>query len=216
MTPVQSFVQNYGYGAIFLLAMLESMCVPIPSEVTFGFAGALCTTAVATGTPLSLPLVILIGVVSEVAGSLVAYVVGRTAGRTIVDRWGKYVLLSSRDLDSAEKWFTRYGPYSIVIARVIPVVRSVVSLPAGVAEMNVPMFAGLTALGSAIWISVLAVLGYTAGTSWKHVERYFHDAQYPVIAIVVLVIVYGVVHRVRRMRESELSSPETHISIEES
>lgn len=203
MSGVQSFVQNYGYAALFLLAMLESMCVPIPSEVTFGFAGALCTTAVATGTPLSLPLVILIGVLGEVVGSLIAYAVGRTAGRTIVDRWGKWILLSHRDLDSAERWFTKYGPYSILIGRIVPVVRSVISLPAGVAEMNVPIFAGLTALGSAIWISVIAALGYSAGTSWKHVERYFHDAQYPVIAVVVIVIVGGLAHRWRSVQRAK-------------
>jgi membrane protein DedA with SNARE-associated domain len=197
---MQSFVQHYGYAALFLLAMLESMCVPIPSEVTFGFAGALCTTAVATGTPLSLPIVIVIGVVGEVVGALIAYIVGRTLGRTIVDRWGKWILLSHRDLDSAERWFGRYGPYSVLIGRVIPIVRSVISVPAGVAEMNVPIFAGLTALGSAIWISVIASLGYTAGSNWSHVERYFHDAQYPVIAIVVIVIAGGVVHRWRAVR----------------
>jgi membrane protein DedA with SNARE-associated domain len=204
--PMQSFVQHYGYFALFLLAMLESMCVPIPSEVTFGFAGALCTTAVATGTPLSLPIVIVIGVLGEVVGALIAYAVGRTLGRTIVDRWGKWILLSHRDLDSAERWFGRYGVYSVLIGRVIPVVRSVISVPAGVAEMNVPIFAGLTALGSAIWISLIASLGYAAGSNWRHVERYFHDAQYPVIAIVVLVIGFGLLHRWRAVRAANESA----------
>lgn len=200
---MQSFLQNYGYAAIFVLAMLESMCVPVPSEVIFGFAGALCTAAVATSHPLSLPVVIVIGVLGEVTGSIIAYVVGRTAGRSIVDRWGKYVLLSHRDLDSAERWFHKYGPYSIIVARIIPVVRSVVSLPAGAAEMNVPAFVGLTALGSAVWISLLASLGYTAGSSWKHVERYVHDAQYPVIAVVVVALVVGFVHRWRAVHATK-------------
>jgi membrane protein DedA with SNARE-associated domain len=200
---VQSFVQHYGYAAIFLLALLESACVPIPSEVTFGFAGALCTTAVATSTPLNLGLVILIGVLGELVGALITYAIGRTLGRTIVERWGKWILVSPRDLDRAEQWLDHRGSASIVVARCIPVVRSVISLPAGVAEMNVVRFTALTALGSAAWISVLASLGYGAGSNWRHVERYFHDAQLPVIAIVVAVIAWGVWHRLRSLRAAE-------------
>jgi membrane protein DedA with SNARE-associated domain len=202
---VQSFVQHYGYFAIFCLALLESACVPIPSEVTFGFAGALCTTAVATGTPLNLAAVIVIGVVGEVVGAVIAYVVGRTAGRTVVDRWGKWILLSHRDLDRAESWFKRYGNYSVVIGRIVPIVRSVISLPAGVAEMSVAPFVLLTAIGSAVWISVLASLGYAAGTSWHHYEGYFHTAEFPVLGLIVIVIAAGYLHRWRAMRAAEHS-----------
>jgi membrane protein DedA with SNARE-associated domain len=204
--PMQQFVQHYGYAALFLLALLESACVPIPSEVTFGFAGALCTAAVATGKPLNLGLVIVIGVLGEVTGSIISYVVGRTLGRTIVDRWGKWILLSHRDLDSAERWFDKYGWFSVLIGRLIPVVRSVISVAAGVAEMSVAPFIALTALGSAVWISVLAGLGYSAGSNWKHVERYFHSGQYPVIAIIVIVVVYGFVHRWRAVHRANENS----------
>lgn len=120
---------------------------------------------------------------------------------------GKYLLLSHKDLDNAERWFDKYGTYSVLIGRVIPIVRSVISVPAGVAEMNVPAFVSLTAIGSAIWISVLAGLGYAAGSNWKHLEKYFHAAQIPIIAIIVIVLVYGFVHRYRSVKAANEQRP---------
>lgn len=195
-----SFVQHYGYVAVFVLAMAESACIPVPSEIIFPLAGALCTTAVATGSPLNVVAVIVLGVVGELVGATIAYVVGRTAGRAIVDRWGKWLLLSHRDLDRAETWFHRYGGRSIVAARIIPVVRSLVSLPAGVAEMPVGTFLALTALGSAVWVSVLTGFGYAAGSNWHRVEHAVHYAEYPAVALVVLLIAGAYLHRWRSIR----------------
>jgi membrane protein DedA with SNARE-associated domain len=192
---VQSFVTNYGYFAIFVLAMMESMCIPVPSEVIFIFGGASCTAAVAHLHPLGLGWVIAIGVLGELLGAIVAYTVGRTLGRTIVDRWGKWLLLTHHDLDRGEEWFKKYGPYSIVIGRVIPIVRSVISVPAGLAEMGRVRFLALTALGSAIWVAVLTTLGYKAGQNWDKYNKFFHTVQYPVIAIVVLALGFGFWHR---------------------
>ncbi|HEY5105112.1 MAG TPA: VTT domain-containing protein, partial [Acidimicrobiales bacterium] len=106
---MQSFVQNYGYFALLILAIAESACIPIPSEITFVVAGALCTTAVTGHVQFSLWAVIVIGTIGSVIGSQIAYEVGRTAGRTVVDRWGKWILLTHKDLDSAERWFSKYG-----------------------------------------------------------------------------------------------------------
>ena len=103
---MSSFIAQHGYVALFFLAIIESACAPIPSEVTFGFAGALCTPLVAQSVglthPFSMPIVILIGTVGSLIGSVIAYEVGRTAGRAIVDRWGKWILLTHKDLDAAE------------------------------------------------------------------------------------------------------------------
>jgi membrane protein DedA with SNARE-associated domain len=194
---MQHFLQHYGYFAIFALAMAESMCIPIPSELIFGFAGALCTAAVATGHPLNIVAVVVDGVVAELCGAIVAYVVGRTAGRTIVDRWGKWLLLTHKDLDRAEIWFKKFGVFSIPIGRVIPIVRSVISVPAGVAEMQPVQFVSLTAIGSAVWISVLAGIGYGLGSNWKHMQSTFHFVEYPVIALIVLALALGFAHRWR-------------------
>jgi membrane protein DedA with SNARE-associated domain len=197
---MQSFVQNYGYLALFLLAVAESALVPIPSEITFGFAGALATTAVTGHAQFTIWGIIVIGTIGSLVGSVIAYEVGRYAGRAIVDRWGKWVLLTHDDLDAAERWFDKYGPVSVLVGRVLPVVRTVISLPAGVAEMKRGRFAVLTVIGAAAWVSLLTGLGYAAGSNWRRVSNDFHDAQTPMIILIVLLLAWGFWHRVRTVR----------------
>jgi membrane protein DedA with SNARE-associated domain len=197
---VQSFITHYGYFALFVLSVLSSACIPIPSEVAYGFAGALCTTAVTGHVRFSLWAVIVVATLGSLVGAVIAYEVGRSAGRTIVERWGKWLLLSTRDLDRAEHWFVRYGSASVLIGRVIPVVRSFISVPAGMAEMNRTRFDILTTIGSAAWAALIAGLGYAAGSNWKHVSTGFHDAEFPIIAIVILGIVFALVLRWRSIQ----------------
>lgn len=197
---MESFVQHSGYLALFLLAVASSACVPIPSEVFYVYAGALATSAVTGHAQLSLWAVIVVGTIGSLVGSQIAYELGRSAGRTIVDRWGKWLLLTHRDLDRAERWFEHYGPAAVLIGRVIPVVRSFVSLPAGIAEMRRGRFAVLTTIGSAVWVSLLAALGYAAGRNWHRVSGDFHDAELPAIVLVVALIAFGLWHRIRVVR----------------
>jgi membrane protein DedA with SNARE-associated domain len=197
---VQSFITHYGYFALFLLSVASSACIPIPSEVAFGFAGALCTTAVTGHVRFSLWAVIVVATLGSLVGAIIAYEVGRSAGRTIVDRWGKWLLLSHKDLDRAEHWFERYGAASVLLGRVIPVVRSFISVPAGIAEMKRVPFDVLTTIGSAVWAALLAGLGYAAGKNWKHVSGDFHAAEYPIIAIIVLGLAYAIWHRWRTVQ----------------
>ena len=197
---MQSFIQHYGYFALFVLSVLSSACIPIPSEVAYGFAGALCTTAITGHARFTIPWVIVVGTIGSLVGAVIAYEVGRSAGRTIVDRWGKWLLLTHKDLDASERWFEKYGPISVLIGRVLPVVRSFISVPAGMAEMSRGPFAILTTIGSAVWVALLAGLGYAAGSNWKHVSKDFHYAEYPIIALIVLVIAFGLWHRIRSVR----------------
>lgn len=205
MVVVQSFVQNYGYFALIILSIVESACAPIPSEVTFGFAGALCTTAVLGHAEFSVWAVIVIGTLGSVVGSIIAYEVGRTLGRTIVDRWGKWILLTHKDLDAAERWFDKYGNVSVLIGRVLPVVRSAISVPAGIAEMRRGPFILLTALGSLIWVSLLTGLGYAAGSNWPRVSHDAHIFQTPMIIILVILIAAFFWHRIRTVRRHNAS-----------
>lgn len=198
-----SFVQHYGYFALIVLSIVSSACIPIPSEVTFVVAGALCTTALGGTTHLSFWPIVLIGTLGSVIGAQIAYEVGRYGGRAFVERWGKWVLLSHRDLDAAEAWFVRFGPATVLIGRVVPVVRSFVSVPAGVAEMRRGTFATLTAIGSAAWVVLLAALGDAAGRNWSRVSGDVHDAQWPVIAAVVVLFAIAIGHRVRTRRAQE-------------
>jgi membrane protein DedA with SNARE-associated domain len=210
MSPVQNFLIQHGYIAIFILAMMESMCIPVPSEIIFGLGGALTAAAFVASThshahPLSVVAVIVAGVGGELLGALISYHVGRYAGRALVDRYGKYILLSHKDLDSAERWFGRFGVWSVLIGRVVPVVRSVISLPAGVAEMSRGPFALFTVVGSTIWATVLVLVGRAAGTKWDHLTHTMKAIQYPVIAIIVLGLAYGFWHRWRAVRGSHQS-----------
>jgi len=182
------------------------MCLPIPSEVTFGFAGALCTAAVTGHAQFSMWAVIVVGTVGSVIGSVIAYEVGRTAGRSIVDRWGKWILLTHKDLDAMERWFEKFGPISVLIGRLVPVVRTVISVPAGIAEMKRGRFVALTAVGAAAWVSLLAALGYAAGANWERVSKNFHMAQTPMIILIVLLMALGFWHRIKTVRRHNSSN----------
>jgi membrane protein DedA with SNARE-associated domain len=202
---MESFVQHYGYLGLFVASVLSSACIPVPSEIFYGFAGALCTSAVTGHVRFSMFWVIVIGTVGSLVGAVIAYEVGRSAGRTIVDRWGKWILLTHKDLDAAERWFARFGSVSVLVGRVVPVVRSFISLPAGMAEMNRVRFAVLTTVGSAAWVALLAGLGYAAGSNWTHVSHDFHVAQYPIIAAIVVLLAWGIWHRIRTVRRHNAS-----------
>jgi membrane protein DedA with SNARE-associated domain len=202
---MSSFIQHYGYFGLFLLSVLSSACIPIPSEVAYGFAGAACTTAITGHAQFSMWAVIVVGTVGSLVGAIIAYEVGRSAGRTIVDRWGKWLLLTHHDLDSSQRWFEKYGTVSVLVSRVIPVVRSFISVPAGIAEMKRGLFDLLTAIGSAVWVALLAGLGYAAGKNWNHVSKDFHAAELPIIVLVALLLVAGFWHRVRTVRRHNSS-----------
>lgn len=202
---MQSFVQNYGYFALIVLSIVESAMAPIPSEVTFGFAGALCTTAVLGHAEFSIWAVILIGTLGSLVGSIIAYEIGRTLGRTIVDRWGKWILLTHQDLDAAERWFAKYGMISVLIGRILPVVRSAISVPAGIAEMRRGPFMILTTIGSLIWVSLLTGLGYAAGKNWPRVSHDAHVFQTPTLIVLAVLVIAFFWHRIRTVRRHHAS-----------
>ena len=179
---MQSFVLNHilssGYVAIFVLAFLSAMCIPIPSELTFGIAGALCSASYvasvsATAAPLHLWKVIVVGVIATVLGSLVAYLVGRFGGRAFVDRYGKYVLLSHADLDAAEQRFNRWGDAVVAVGQCVPFVRAFIGFGSGVARVRAPIFVVLTVLGAAVWVTAISFIGYEASGSLNTFFRWF-------------------------------------------
>jgi membrane protein DedA with SNARE-associated domain len=181
-----------GYVAIFVLSVLQSCCVPTSSELTLGFGGVL-----AAGGELNLAGVIAAGAVGELVGAYIAYTVGRTGGRAFVDRYGKYVLLSHRDLDRAEAWYGRHERFGVLGSRLLPVIRNFVAIPAGIAEVPLVRFGILTAIGSLIWDGAMAGIGYGVGSNWKKIAHGFSDAGYVLGALAVIVIVVAIVHRYR-------------------
>jgi membrane protein DedA with SNARE-associated domain len=207
---VQSFILHWGYVAIFFLTVAEAACIPVPSEITLGLGGAAASgAAVLLGSHhhLQLAYVILIGIAGEMIGSYIAYTVGRVGGRAIVDRYGKFLLLSHKDLDRAESWFARRGEPTVLLARVVPVARAFVSFPAGVAEMDPVRFGLYTVVGVAVWVSALASAGYALGHSWHAMVKGFGDAGYVAAALIVVGLVAAFVHRVRVLRHERASDP---------
>jgi membrane protein DedA with SNARE-associated domain len=192
-----SFVSSSGYAAIFLLSVLQSMCVPTSSELTLGFAGVL-----ASRHQLSLPGAIAVGAAGELVGALIAWVIGRTGGRAFVDRYGRYLLVTHRDLDRAEAWFDRHRRWGVLASRLLPVIRNFAALPAGVAEVPIVRFAVLTAIGSLIWDAAMAIIGYEVGNSWKSVMHGVSDAGYLLGALVVAAIAVFIYHRYRSYKSA--------------
>jgi membrane protein DedA with SNARE-associated domain len=203
---MEHFLVTYGYLAIFVLTILESACIPIPSEVTLALGGALCSSAFATSSgdqPLNLLAVILVGIVGSVIGSFIAYVVGRTGGRAVVDRWGKYVLLTHADLDRSEAWFAKRGSVTVLVGRVVPVVRTFISFPAGMAEMDPVRFGIFTTIGVAVWVTILSWLGYHFGGQYHKWTKGISGAGYIIAAIIIIIVLGALYHRYRQVKKEE-------------
>lgn len=187
---MEHFLQTWGYSAIFVLALVEAICIPFPSEITFGFGGALAAEG-----HFSLAGVIFIGLAGEFVGSMIGYVIGRTGGRALVDRYGKYVLISSGDLDRAHRFLQRRGDPAVAVGRVLPLVRTFVSLVAGIGEMAVVPFAVFTLLGTAIYSAAVAAAGYGLGSGWHSLARGFTAAGFVILALVVVAVALFLWHR---------------------
>ncbi|HYX61632.1 MAG TPA: DedA family protein [Streptosporangiaceae bacterium] len=199
---MQQFITNYGYLAIFLLMLLESACIPVPSELIMTFGGALAAGAV-PGSHLNLIGVILAGTAGNVAGSYIAWAVGRYGAEPALRRWGKRIGIRPHDIDRGIAWFDRHGSKAVLIGRVLPVVRTFISLPAGIAEMPALRFGIYTTIGCIPWTTALAVAGYAVGKNWESIVSAFHGPTYIIAAVVVVALVILAWRYVRSRRTEE-------------
>ncbi|HET6186145.1 MAG TPA: DedA family protein, partial [Trebonia sp.] len=167
---MQHLITQYGYVAVFLLMLAESACIPIPSEVIMLFGGALAAGAYPGAHP-SLIGIVLAGVLGNVAGSYIAWAVGRYAGQPAVRRWGRRFGVRGHDIDRATAWFDRYGSGAVLFGRMVPVVRTFISLPAGFAGMPAGRFGLFTTLGCIPWTAALGIAGYALGANWQHIAN---------------------------------------------
>jgi membrane protein DedA with SNARE-associated domain len=193
---MESFLTHAGYAAIVIFGFLEACCIPISSEVTFGFAGILAFQG-----HLNLVLVIIIGTLAELAGSYVSYGVGRIGGRPLVDRFGKYVLVTRKDVDRAERFFEGRGAWVVPVGRALPVIRAFVSIVAGLAGVPAAMFGVLSLIGTVVYVIALSVIGYELGSAWHNIQHYISVGGYVIVAAVVLLIVGFVLYRLREVRK---------------
>jgi len=200
---MESFLIQAGYGALILFAFLEGCCVPIPSEITFGFGGVLAFQG-----HLNLALVIILGTLAELAGSFVSYTIGRVAERPVIERFGRYLLITKSDIDRAERFLDGRGWWAVPLGRILPVVRAFISLVAGFTGMRPLRFAILNLIGTVIYASVVASIGYGVGSAWHRVVHDLSVAGYVIGAVVLVAIVAFVVLRLRELRREAREEPD--------
>src|SRR5215468_4998454 len=192
---MESFLIHWGYAAVFLFGFLEACCVPIPSEITFGFAGVLAAEG-----HLNIVLVIVVGTIAELIGSFVAYGIGRVGERPLVHRFGRYLLITQADIDRAERFLAGRGIWAIPVGRALPVVRTFVSIVAGFSQVPPLLFGVLSLIGTAAWVTVISLIGYGVGSAWQSVAHGLAVAGYVIFAVAVVGIAAFIVYRVREVR----------------
>lgn len=206
---MEHFLETWGYLAVFLLSFVSSMGIPVGAELAVIYGGVLASGQIPHEPHhLNLVLVIVLAALGETTGSLAGYSIGRYGGRPLVDRFGKYLLLTHRDLDRAEAWFDRHGEPLVFFGRFIPLLRSFVSFAAGIGEMALTKFLLFTVIACTIWCAALSGTGYALGSSYSHVTKAFSFAGYLFAAVAVVAVAGLLLHRVRAVRnERRLPAP---------
>ncbi len=198
---MESFLTSAGYAALILFGFLEAACIPISSEITFGFAGVLAYQG-----HLNLALVIIIGSLAELGGSYASYWVGRVGGLPLVDKLGRYVLVTHSDVDRAERFLEGRGAWAVPVGRMLPFVRAFTSIVAGLVRIPALRFGVLSLIGTVIYAAVLSSIGYGLGSAWQRISHGLTIAGYAIFAVVVIAIVGFVVYRLRQFRREEAAT----------
>ena len=182
---MKDFIAAGGLAGIFFLMTLESMCLPVPSEIVMTFGGWL-----AFDGRLDFWGVVLAGTLGCLAGSLIAYYIGDKGGRALVHRYHRALHVSEDSIRGAEEWFLKHGDLAVFGSRLLPVVRTFISLPAGLAKMNVKRFTILTFVGSLIWCIVLTYVGFVLGANWESIREFTLPLTIIVVAVTVAVLIW--------------------------
>lgn len=172
-----------GYPGIFLLMLAESCGIPMPSEVIMPFSGFL----VVDGRMAFWPIVIA-GTLGNLIGSLLAYWIGAKGGRPLIEKYGKYILISKHDLNLADRWFKKYGDWTVFFGRLLPVIRTYISFPAGISKMDIRKFSLYTTLGALPWTILFAYLGVKMGANWELIREKLHKFDLSILVILILLI----------------------------
>ncbi len=194
-------ISTLGYGGVVLMMALESACIPLPSEVIMPFSGFL----VASGR-FNLQMVALMGALGCLLGSYLAYYVGAHGGRRFIERYGRYVLIAPHELETADRFFARWGSLAVFLSRMLPVVRTFIAFPAGVSRMKLLPFTIYTLLGSYIWCLVLAYAGLKLGQHWENLGPYFHRFDALIAILLVVGIAALIYNRVKGIRSAGASA----------
>lgn len=198
---VISIIGFSGYGGIFFLMLIESCGIPMPSEVIMPFSGFL----VVTGN-LNFWIIVLTGTLGNLAGSLLAYWIGHKGGRPLIEKYGKYILISKHDLNTADKWFIKHGVAAVFFGRMLPIIRTYISFPAGIAKMDIKQFSLYTFLGALPWSIALTFAGVKMGVNWEIIREKLHNFDL-VILILIIVCLTLYVWRHLKHRDEKIDAP---------
>ncbi len=204
---LQNLFQTMGWPGVVIAMAIESACIPLPSEVTMPLAGWMLVQAQGL-TEGFLLIAAFWGALGNTIGSVITYWVGAQGGRPLLEKYGKYILISKRDMDLADRWFVRWGEPTAFFSRMLPVVRTFISLPAGIARMNFTRFTVLTFIGSFIWSGLLAWAGFVFGSHWQEVRDAMRPFDIPIIIIVLILVALYVYRHLKHAREESAPAPE--------
>lgn len=189
---LEGLYAQIGYLGVGLAMAIESACIPLPSEIIMPMAGWMVYRGV-----FDLWIVAIAATIGNTAGSTVAYWVGYLGGRPLIERYGRYILISAHDLEVADRWFAKYGEAAVFFGRLLPVVRTFISFPAGVARMRFDKFLLYSTLGAFPWVLALAYAGKVMGDHWVTVREVLHNFDYPILAALLLGVAYYVYRHLR-------------------
>jgi membrane protein DedA with SNARE-associated domain len=192
---ITRFMEATGYITVFITMVMESMVFPVPSEAVMPFAGFL----VAEGK-FTLFLVVMISTLGSLIGSLISYAIGYYCEEAVIHKYGKYLLLDKEELNATQSFFKKYGEVTIFISRFIPVIRHLISIPAGFAKMNITKFVIFTVIGAGLWNTFLAVLGFHLKNNWDAVMKYSKYVDIAVLLILIGLFSYVVYKHILRHR----------------
>ncbi len=201
-------ISSLGYSGVVLMMAIESACIPLPSEIIMPFAGFLAAQG-----KFSLLGVALAGAIGCVVGSIIAYIAGNLGGRKFIEKYGKYILISRHDLEIADNFFNKYGSGAIFFSRLLPVVRTFISLPAGIAKMNFNKFVIYSFLGSLPWCYALAYIGKKLGDNWDTLGVYFHKFDFVIVVIILIGVVWYVWRHMKQMKNEKIKEQNDNIKL---
>ena len=207
---MQSFIVSHAIYAIILFGVLEAMCIPISSELTFLLGGAVASGGIpGTHQHPSLLMIIVLGTLAELVGSYVSYYVGRVGGKPLVHRWGRYILVTEGDVARAERFLVGRGVWAVPVARMLPFVRAFASIVAGLVDIPPVRFGVLSLIGTVVYVVVLSSIGYSLGGQWSKINHSLSTATYILVAVVVVAIIGFVIYRLREFRKEAAARGET-------
>lgn len=204
MTFINSAFQTMQWPGVIALMAIESACIPIPSEIIMPLAGGLLIKG--HGLPIAFNLLAgVFGAIGCTIGSIIAYWVGSKGGRPFLSKYGKYILITPHDLDRADAWFKKNGDWAIFITRLMPVIRTFISLPAGIAKMRIGKFLVYTFVGSFLWCTALSLAGFFLGQNWEKIRTVMRPYDPIFIAIIVILIGWYIYRHIKRSRTQKES-----------